>query len=184
MQEILDRHNNYFPVVKYRAAARIKHENIENSNVISWLHLPTYHFNPYLILTLQLEHLNNIGNYLIILVHYSGSENEEFTQKRVQGSHIRGPKTKSNKTKILEVLPKPVDWLGFLEKSYEVGESLLSRHTSSRDVIVVWLSWTKWLTILWENFELHLSDSPWLHVTWCDGSVFLFLPLQFSLKNV
>jgi hypothetical protein len=34
-----------------------------------------------------------------------------------------------------------------------------------RDVIVVRLFWTKLPTILLENFELHLSDSPWVHVT-------------------
>jgi hypothetical protein len=44
--------------------------------------------------------------------------------------------------------------------------SQLSRHVSSRDVTVVWLSSTKLPTILWENVELHLSNFPWAHVTW------------------
>jgi hypothetical protein len=64
----------------------------------------------------------------------------------------------------LRKLEDPKDMEKKVVTPWTLGKSsrrntLPSRHVTSRDVMVMWLSCTK-LPILWENIELHISYSP------------------------
>jgi hypothetical protein len=87
-----------------------------------------------------------------------------FAEKRrspAENSRVGPPSTKWREIQAVQVV-------------FKGRNTLLSRHVSSRDVIVVRLSWTKLPTISWENFELYLSGSPCPHVTWRDVIVVCF----------